>query len=175
MPALPLCFQNSSSLHMSCFKPNRDGNQDSQEQLTSLPLFLLSLMPSWGDSRLLHHVSKQRQDQDAWAPFLESTNLLLVLCLMAMGRLWLGWVGHQIHKVGWEVKFPSFLNIYCSSNVLPTTELEALYNRYIWVKFQGVFIQLTRVFSSLDNKWKIWGTKRLGNLPKVIRLNQFWN
>lgn len=124
MPTLPLCFQSSSSMHMSCFKPNRAGNQEGQVQLTSpLPLFLLSGTPSWGNMRLLHCVSQQRWDQDALAPFLASMNLL-VLCSMVTGRLWLGWAVRQTHEVGWEMKLHNKKH-GCSSIVLPTTELKA--------------------------------------------------
>lgn len=108
MPTLPLCFQNSSSLHMSCFKPNRAGNQEGQAQLTSpLPLLLLSVTPSWGNARLRHCVSKQRWDQDALAPFSGSTKLLLVWHLTATGRLWLGCVLRQTHGAGREMKLPA--------------------------------------------------------------------
>ena len=128
---LPLCFQNSSSLHMSCFKPNRAGNQEGQVQLTSpLPSFLLSVMPSWGNARLLHCIAKQGWDQDTLAPFLASTNLLLVLCLMATGRLWLGWVVHQTHGVGREMKLPTkkhALLFHRASNHRPQSPLKQAY------------------------------------------------
>jgi len=108
MPTLPLCLQNSSSLHMSCFKPKRAGKQEGRVQLTSpLLLLLLSVMPSWGNTRLLHHVSKQSRHQDALAPFLASTSPPLVLCLMAAGRLWLGLGVRRACRMGWEMKLPT--------------------------------------------------------------------
>lgn len=69
--------------------------------------FLLNLAPSWGSARLLHCLSKQRWDQDALTPFLASMNLLLVLCLIATERLWLGWPAHQTHRVHWDIKLPT--------------------------------------------------------------------
>lgn len=174
MPTLPLCFQNSSSLHMASFKPNRAGNQEGQVGLTSpLPLFLLSVTPSWGSASLLHCISRQRWDQDTPEPFLASTNLLSVFNGYGKALVGLGLAPDPQIRPGDET--PCQEACFALPAYFQPQSSKPSKNSRIRIKLQDIFTQLTRVFSSLFYKWKNWGTERLSKLPKVIELNQFQN